>query len=74
MEQHLHRSVPKNHALFIPEVLVELERKHDTKHPGVEGTSLTNNHHVTLPEQEEELKHKTNTKTVVTAWEELREC
>ncbi len=58
MEHHL-LSLPKNHALFIPEVLVELERKHDTKDSGVEGITLTRiakDHDVTLPEQEELLK------------------
>ena len=58
MEHHL-RHFPKNHSLFIPEVLVELEKKQDTKHPGVEGMTLTRiakDHNATLPEQEELLK------------------
>ncbi len=81
MEHHL-RSVPRNHALFVPEVLVELERKHDTKHPGVEGTTLTNDHHVTLLEQEEQklaekvkrenhYLDKESIKTVLTAKESI---
>ncbi len=52
MEHHLHR-LPKNHVLFIPKVLFELEKKHDTKNPGEEGMTLLHlakNHHVTLLE------------------------
>ena len=57
---HLLRHLPKNHVLFIPAVLVELEKKLDTKHPGEEGMTLTciaQDHRVTiLYEQEEALK------------------
>ncbi len=58
MEHHL-RHLPKNYTLFIPEVLVELQKKQDTKHPGVEEMTLLHlakDHHVTLYEQEEALK------------------
>ncbi len=55
MDHHL-RHLPKNHLLFIPEVLVELEKK---QRPAVEGMTLTHiakDHHVTLSELEELLQ------------------
>ncbi len=56
--EHL-RSLSRNYKLLIPEILVELERKRDTKPPGEEGMTLSHlarDHHVSIFEQGEALK------------------